>query len=357
VFPYWLLFGLVTAGVIGSGEHRHVERRLSPMFVAIGLFIMLMVGLRYQVGTDWWAYARMFWRFEYLSFPDVFSVRGSDPAYGVLNWTVQQLGLGFWAVNLLCAALFTFGLMRLSVQQPRPWLAMLVAVPFLVIVVGMGYTRQSAALGLFMMALAALFDHRPSRSVLLILAAAAFHTSALITLPLIALSYSRNRAEAGVLLLIAVIVGYFVLLQPQWERLSYGYIEQKYSAQGAFVRLLMNVLPSLFFLLFYRRFDLELVQKRLWRNVALAAVVSFAAVFSFEDQSVILDRLSLYFVPIQLFVLSRLPGIFGRDQTSQLLLVLFVVVYCFAVQFTWLNYAVHSRFWVPYQIVLHPDAT
>ena len=34
-------------------------------------------------------------------------------------------------------------------RQPMPWLGLLVAIPYLVIVVGMGYSRQAIALGLF----------------------------------------------------------------------------------------------------------------------------------------------------------------------------------------------------------------
>jgi hypothetical protein len=40
--------------------------------------------------------------------------------------------------------------------QPRPWLALTLAFPYLVVVVAMGYTRQGVAIGLEMLALLAL---------------------------------------------------------------------------------------------------------------------------------------------------------------------------------------------------------
>lgn len=41
-------------------------------------------------------------------------------------------------------------------REPHPWLSLLLAVPHLIVVVAMGYTRQEAALGLLMLGLASL---------------------------------------------------------------------------------------------------------------------------------------------------------------------------------------------------------
>lgn len=40
--------------------------------------------------------------------------------------------------------------MRFARSQPDPWLAVLVAVPYLVIVVAMGYSRQAVAIGILL---------------------------------------------------------------------------------------------------------------------------------------------------------------------------------------------------------------
>ncbi len=43
------------------------------------------------------------------------------------------------------------GLVQFCRKQPLPWLALAVAAPFIIIVVGMGYTRQSVALGFILL--------------------------------------------------------------------------------------------------------------------------------------------------------------------------------------------------------------
>lgn len=354
MFPYWLLYSMVAAGALASPERRDRRASAGAIFVLVGLFLVLFIGLRSHVGTDWGAYARMFEQFRYADVSAIFSVAESEPAYGFVNWLAHQFSLGIWAVNIVCAAIFVYGLLRLARRQPRPWLALLVSVPFLVIVVGIGYTRQSAALGLIMLAFAALEEKRPSKAILLILGAAAFHTSALIVLPIIAFSYARNRLETGALVIFVAVIGYYTLLAPRIDRYSYGYIDQKYEAEGALVRLTMNLIPAVILLLAGRKFQLEPVQKSLWRNIAIVSVGSFVLLFVLGS-SVALDRLALYLIPIQLFVFSRLPGAFAKSDTSQLTLTLLVMFYTAAVQFTWLNYANHAEYWLPYDTVLSPD--
>ena len=57
------------------------------------------------------------------------------------------------------------------------------------------------------------------------------------------------------------------------------------------------------------------------------------------------DRLSLYLIPLQLAVLPRVAYLFKARKLGRLL----VMLYSAAVLFVWLNFAVHAEYWVPYQ--------
>jgi hypothetical protein len=74
----------------------------------------------------------------------------------MLNWFGANVVGDIYLVNLVCAVIFAYGLIAFARTSPRPWLSVCVAVPYLVIVVTMGYTRQGVAIGLAMLALAAL---------------------------------------------------------------------------------------------------------------------------------------------------------------------------------------------------------
>ena len=59
----------------------------------------------------------------------------------------------------------------------------------------------------------------------------------------------------------------------------------------------------------------------------------------------VVDRLSLYLIPLQLAVLPRLAYLFkGRFLGRSL-----VIIYSALVLFVWLNFAVHAQYWLPYQ--------
>jgi hypothetical protein len=79
-----------------------------------------------------------------------------DLLFDVLNWFGVKTGLGIYLLNLFSARAFTLGLMVFCRNCPRPWLALLLAVPYLIIVVAMGYTWQGAAIGMTLIAMVAL---------------------------------------------------------------------------------------------------------------------------------------------------------------------------------------------------------
>ena len=134
------------------------------------------------------------------------------------------------------------------------------------------------------------------------------------------------------------------------DRLVNNYIDQEYNSQGAAIRVVMNLVPATLYLFFQKRFGLEEAQRKLWRNFSIAAFVMLALLVLLPSSTVV-DRLALYIIPLQMFTLSRIPDAFpNKDGARNGQLVLLVIIYSAAVQFTWLNYASHARYWLPYRI-------
>ena len=80
----------------------------------------------------------------------------ADPGYALLMWLGTKSGFNIWFVHLLGGGIFAYGLWRFCLDQPHPWLCMVVAIPYLVIVVAMGYDRQAVAIGFVMLAMVAI---------------------------------------------------------------------------------------------------------------------------------------------------------------------------------------------------------
>lgn len=343
MLAYWALFSFFAIGAfIDAGKPPDMHRP-RPLWLAGGLLIMLMIGLRYEVGADWSTYEIIFSHVGYMDLGKALAV--GDPAYQLLNWTVHWLGGEVFWVNLACAVLFTWGLFRLARVQPYPWLAVLVAIPYMVIVVSC-YTRQGAALGLLMAGLASLVRGGSlARFVVYACLAATFHRTAVAVLPLVVFSRPRHRLLSVLGGLAAFYAMYDVFLADSMEKFIAGYIEQQYSSQGAAVRIAMATLSGCIFLFRRRGFGFSEAEDRLWYYFSLA---SFAAVIALliSPSSTAVDRLSLYLMPLQLVILSRLPFVYTRPGLG----VALVAAYSFAIQFVWLNFAIHAKYWLPYQI-------
>jgi hypothetical protein len=359
VFPYWLLFALFAAGAIQysraetavrvtpGGRIDHRGGRSSLMLGIVAALAALMIGLRYQTGGDWQPYLYIFEEISQLNFDTMLTL--DDPGYNIVNWVANALGVTIWAVNLVCAAIFCWGLVVFANHQPNPWLAVVVAIPYLVIVVAIGYTRQAVAIGLIMAAIVAWDRGSIVKFGFYILIATTFHKTAVFALPLVALSATRNRLVTGIVVLFFGWILYRYFLSESVDRLLTNYVEAEYSSQGAAIRVAMNFVPAIIYLLYQRRFQIDENQRRMWRYFSLAALGTVALLVLMPSSTAV-DRVALYLIPLQLFVLSRLPETFPAAGRPNRQLLAFVLAYSALIQFVWLNFANHAEYWVPYKI-------
>ena len=348
MWPYLLLFLLPAYFAVSRlkpvtlNSQSGWNRSWSLVFV---LFI-LMIGLRHEVGGDWFTYIKVLDTAKTESLAE--SIIHSDPAFSFLNWASAQSGTGVYSVNIIFAIIFSLGLLVFCRAQPRPWLALVVAVPYLVIVVAMGYSRQGVAIGLICMGLASLDQGRILRFVLLLSFAALFHNSAVILLPLAALVSTNRRFFTLLWLSVSGVFLFVLLLKESVEGFTSGYLVAEYQSSGAAIRVAMNALPAFAFLLLRKRFQLKPVQRNLWTWIALGAL-AFILILKLSPSSTAVDRMALYLIPLQLFVWSRLPDALGRTGGKNTIWVYAIVAYSAAVLFGWLFFADNSSGWLPYQ--------
>lgn len=339
---YWLMF-FIPVAFLFSADRLSVGVNRLYWFVVISL-LSLIIGLRYEVGGDWGYYFSKFYEARNLPFFE--SVQWhKDPAYWFFNWLFANLGLGVWAQNLFCAMLSVGGVVAIARRQPLPWLAMVIAIPYILMVVSMGYVRQAAALGLVCLAYNAVQDKNQIRFLIFAVAAAMFHKSAVVILPLYLLTLQRIRIYHWFLLSIvsAAILGVLVLetLEAQWQ----SYVENQKESSGALIRIAMNLPPAILLLIWTERLGMSKPELRHWLWFARISILLIFMV-SFAETAV--DRLALYLLPLQMVVLSRIHRIFTHPVPRSALAVA-VLAYYFLVMFVWLNFAKHADSWLPYQ--------
>lgn len=344
MLPYWL-FLLIPAGVVLANQ-RLADKSKPYAWGLAWLVFSLAIGLRFEVGGDWFAYINLLEIHIAKSLWEVIS--GGDPGYYLLNWLVGQVGGTIYWVNTLCGMIVMAGVVRFARSQSLPWLALLVAVPYLIIVVGMGYTRQSAALGLLLIGLVSLGNAQMRWFVFWVMLAASFHKSAVLMLPVAALAATSNRFWSLLWVSLISLVGGYLFVFDSAERLWANYVEADYESQGGLIRVLMNAVPAMLFFVFRRYLKLTEAEDKLWFWMS---VLSLACIPLVVLSSTATDRVALYLIPIQMFVFARLPFVV-TDPRHRGLVTLGVVGYYGLVQAVWLFFAGHSFAWLPYQNVI-----
>jgi hypothetical protein len=364
MIPYWTLFGLfVVAALFYEPRQqaarlaasspanlvvtaRQDRRNVSPLFWFAGLCVTVMIGLRYRVGVDWVNYVHIY----YAELPwDSFAVtwgRG-DPLFYIPMWLFAASGIEIWAFLLVCAAIFTAGLFAFASRQVNPWLAILVAVPYLIIVVAMSGVRQATALGFVFFALVAFSERSMPRFLAWMACAAACHASAILLVPIAALSFTRKRVEQIFLILLSLAIGNFVL-GSTFEVYAGNYLQQTVESAGAIYRIGMNLIAGVLFIFLRKSLPFKEAEDRLWMNFSILAVASLALYFVMSS-STALDRLALYLFPLQIAVLSAVPNVGSSGANHRMFPTLMLTAYLGLILYVFLNYATNRDPHIPYR--------
>ena len=346
---YWMMFWFPLLGAISPKKMVAAQSHLI-FFLVCAIFTVVM-GFRDEVGGDWFNYLPSLKYFSTFDFVGAIEFR--DPGYSLLTWLVAQADGSIYIVNLICAALMMLGVYRFCCSLPNPWIALLVAVPYMLIVVGMGYTRQAVALGAVMYGLVYLGNERVLPFVLCLLFGATFHSSAVLLIPIAGVAASRRRVWSVLWVGLAFVIAYLVLLQAQTDELWINYVTNQETATnvqhsyGAFERASMNAVAAALLLLYRRRFVEEFQTRRLWIIFSWLALACLPMV---PFASTAVDRMALYLLPLQLFVFSRMPNL-TSNKSARTVIVVGIVAYYAAVQFVWLNFALMKEYWVPYHFM------
>jgi hypothetical protein len=346
LLPYWLLFGICALGSLITYRSTRADSRSLVYLTIVAIAICLLIGLRDRVGGDWYAYVRIFKRIELAGFFG--SIGSSDPGYILINWLSAQMGGGLWLADLLCAVIFTAGLISFCSRQPSPWLALVVAVPYLIIVVAMGYTRQATAIGLVMFGLSARGETTLLRMTFFVTMAATFHKTAIVVLPLFALARTTNRFMIALLSAATALLLYYLFVSSSVDLLMRNYVIEKYASQGAAIRIAMDVVAAIFFFVSRQRLRLSPAEDKLWRNFSLATLL-LLMLLALTPSSTAIDRMALYVIPLQLLVLSRLPLAWGLRGAVSLPITAAVIGYSGLVEYIWLTQATNASTWIPYR--------
>ena len=342
---YWLILLIPALALLHPSR---VDFNLQKILLwAFGLVLILAIGFRHEVGGDWYRYLFVHSYLDTGTFIQNF--KWNDAGYELFYWISMHVFNGIYFANFASAIVFVFGLIRFCRIMPMPWLALLVSIPFLVVVVAMGYTRQAAAVGLLMLALVSLIKEKRINFYIYIFLGALFHKSLIIML---FMDFFYNRKKIGILSIIALVLlasSFIISLLPWYEHLIYYYVTtQFHQSEGAVIRVVMSTFAGIIFLIFRKRFREVFHDENLWLIFSLISIALLPLAFYY---STFIDRIAIFFIPLQLVIFSRVPVLIYSTYYRTIFIVATITLYV-CVLFVWLNFANHAYLWVPYKNIL-----
>jgi hypothetical protein len=308
-------------------------------------FLILLVGLRYEVGADWYPYVDIIFPvYKNINFFDIFSF--SDPGYGLINYIAQKFNFSIAFVNIVCASIFISGFYKFAKNFHSINGAFLIAIPYMIVVMSMNYTRQTTALGLVLFALSYLINNRIFASFLFIVLASTFHKSAFLFMPF-ALVYFRDSKFFIYLAILAIPFFAYSIAQLFFEALIDEYLGGDYGSSGSGIRLLINFLAGLTFFAIKSNFYFSRNEETIYNAIAALSIGIFVLSI-FIPFTTFFDRIGLYFSIIQIIAFSNLMYLLRPRPVGFLIL---MPIYFFTLYF-WLSNSAYAQSWIPYSFSL-----
>jgi hypothetical protein len=303
MLPYLLLCFPIAFMALAS-PREHVQWLFwSVAFAALVCF----VGLRHHVGMDWNNYLLMAENVTLASLPEALAF--AEPGYALLLRESGQLGFGVYGANFVVALIFVGGLFRYARTTPNPWLALLVALPILVVAVGMSANRQAAAIGVLLWAVAGWDRYSLWQRMLLVGLAATFHASAVLFVVFIAADVKMNGILKLMVIALVSAVGLYVLdASGKMDYYNDLYVTGQTEiteSSGALFHTLLNGAPAVMCFVLWK-YRAKLLPNALHRNMALMAI---ALVPLSLVTSAAAGRVSLYMFPVSMYLFAAIPRV------------------------------------------------
>jgi hypothetical protein len=350
---YWAFLGFAALMALLEQGNAKVTHRINFLWIVYTISLVLFIGGRWKTGGDWGNYYVSLEPFYWLTTANA-ATTSKDIGFTALSILAAQFTTGIVFITMFSGIVMAGALMLFCLRQPRPWLCMTVAFPYLVVVCGMGYIRQGIAISFILIGLMALERERIGRYVVWVATGALFHGTALLMIPVAAITSRRNRVLVTAAVAVVTIVAFQTLIASRADTLFTSYVEVDASSSGALVRAFMGALPGSLFLIFRKEFGLEGSEHRAWTALSAAAVAAVPAVLLFASSTVI-DRLGLYLLPVQCFVYARVPDALAKSTQQRQLFAVGILLLYITVFFTFLNYGDHAESWFPYRFYLFED--
>lgn len=309
---------------------------------------LIFLGLRYEVGMDWNNYEAKHQQMKMVPFS--FMVYGPEPLSNVLMWVSANYGFDVVLSDMVSSLLLLIGVFALSRRTPNPWLGILAATPYLLLVTGLSILRQAPAIGLILYAISRWDQDRSWLKGFWIGLATLFHTSALFGIVLVIQGLRMRRSVKIAMLCVVTFPMLFVIARLSVFSGSLAFYQEAYLGEnsivssGALMHMGLVWLPSLIYLIFRKQLAEYIFDNRI---VTVGAVLALCTVVIYFVSSTVGSRIILYFYFVPIMVYPAIGAAADRERRGLILSV--IIAFHFFVLIAWLAFANNAHAHFPYE--------
>ena len=359
MYIYFIFHFLIIYFFLLSINYKFDKKLSNFFYFYFILSLIFFTGLRFETGGDWSTYEYNFKNngsdFKFLNF----SVR-SDYGWESIAYILYQLDLEYFILNLISSIFFFFSFSFYIKNFKYKILSYIISFPIIFIILLMGFTRQALAFSFLLISIKLITDKKFILSFIILTIGIFFHKSLLIfyfiflLFPEKTLKFIKKQKIINVIfysfLLILLLFLIFQVIKTDLSNLYLNYFGKAVNSnpisKGAYQRWFINLIPSLIFIFFHKRFLINIYEKRIYLTFSFLSIFLILAIPFFTTG---VDRILYYFFVIQIFVFSYLPVMTLRYRKIYTFLISF---YYLSILFIWLKYSYHSYLWYPYKNIL-----
>ena len=351
-------------------DNKYIIKKNNFFFNITFIILLVILSFRTQIGVDFPSYLfsledainKNF--FSYIS-----GYKYSDFGYYILNWLGANLVgpekfistnhhySGIFLVNFFCISVYLCGIYLFIKDSKNKFLALVIFLPYLLFVVSTAYSRQATSLGFILIAFYFFKNQKILIGTLMSILSILFHKTAILVFPFFLLFINHHHFKYLVFFTIIFVI-IFILNISLVNKIFVEQILSKInilqnnniSSNGFQIRLFMNFIPALFFLLYLKQFNfLTHKELKFWKAISFT-VISFIFL-QFFISSVILDRSLLMFSIIQPFVITHIPYLFSSNFLDKFIIIGSIIFLYFNIFIIWFLFGIHSYSYINYKIL------
>lgn len=329
-------------------KSKKFDKFIYPLFV---FFLIIFIGLRDGL-TDYFLYLKMFNEFKSKTLSEInFQNLTSSYAYDLLSWGLGRLKIGYTGIMLINAILTVYVIDRFGEYIKNKWICFLMFYPIGILVMSMGYVRQSYAFYIVILALLNLINQKNYYFYFQIILATLFHKSAIIFLPLHFIISEKKNYYLILFLFFITLVFVYV------ERYSLYRLFKLYlghdmdvsimNSMGVYLKFSINIIASIIFCffrdkIFSNNIEYKICLVLLFGNFFFLCFAIISTTFA--------DRMLLYFMAFQFFVFGNACKTISQNFKTKV--VLFISLIYAGYFLIWIFFANTKHAWIPYKNIL-----